>query len=151
MLLPLVIGQLGRIPLHAWASRRAGPLGAISNLLILLIIYLAAASAASTPGLGAILSRMAPVYLYLAVSAPLIVALAYGGARLVGLRREDAITAVFTGSQKTMAMGIPLITAYLAGQPEALGIAVLPIVFSHPWQLLVCGIARGMFLRTRRT
>jgi sodium/bile acid cotransporter 7 len=72
-------------------------------------------------------------------------------ARLVGLRREDVITAVFTGSQKTMAMGIPLITAYLAGQPEALGIAVLPIVFSHPWQLLVCGIARGMFLRTRRT
>lgn len=151
MLLPLVIGQLGRIPLRAWASRRAPLLGTVSNLLILLIIYLAAASAASTPGVGAILFRNAPVFLYLAVSAPLIVALAYGGARLAGLRREDAITAVFAGSQKTIAMGIPLIAAYLAGQPEVLGIAVLPIVFYHPWQLLVCGIARGMFLRTRRT
>jgi predicted Na+-dependent transporter len=69
------------------------------------------------------------------------------GARFAALRREDVITAVFAGSQKTIAMGIPLIVAYLAGQPEVLGIAVLPIVFYHPWQLLTCGIARGMLLR----
>lgn len=147
MLLPLAIGQLCRVPLRAWATRRAWLLGTVSNLLILLIIYVAAASAAATPGVGAILTRNAPVFLYLAVSAPLIVFLAYGGARLAALRREDAITAVFAGSQKTIAMGIPLIAAYLAGQPEVLGIAVLPIVFYHPWQLLTCGIARGMLLR----
>jgi sodium/bile acid cotransporter 7 len=149
MLLPLAVGQLARIPLRAWASRRSGLLAAISNLLILLLIYLAAASAGSTSGLGAILTRMAPVFLYLAASAPLIVALAYGGARIVGLKRADVITAVFTGSQKTMAMGIPLITACLAGRPDVLGIAVLPIVFYHPWQLLMCAVARGMFLSTR--
>jgi predicted Na+-dependent transporter len=81
-----------------------------------------------------------------AISAPLIVALAYGGACVAGLRREDVITGVFAGSEKTIAMGIPLIAACPAGQPEVLGIVVLPIVFSHPWQLLTCAIARGTFL-----
>jgi len=147
MLLPLAIGQIARIPLRAWAARRTGKFGILSNVLILLLIYLAAASAASAPRLGPTLARNGLLFLYLAVSAPLVVVLAWGGARLAGLGRRDVITAVFTGSQKTMDMGIPLITAYLSSRPDILAVAVLPIVFYHPVQLMVSGIARALFLR----
>lgn len=147
MLLPLALGQMARIPLRAWAARRTGIFGIISNILILLLIYFAAGSAASAPQLSSMLARNSLLFLYLAVSAPLVLLLAWLGARLAGLERRDVIAAVFTGSQKTMAMGIPLITAYLASRPDLLGIAVLPIVFYHPWQLMMSGVARGLFLR----
>jgi sodium/bile acid cotransporter 7 len=147
MLLPLAVGQIARIPLRAWAARRTGMFAILSNVLILILIYLAAASAASAPQLGPTLARNGPLFLYLVVSAPLIVFLAWGGARLARLGRRDVITAVFTGSQKTMAMGIPLITAYLSSRPDILAVAVLPIIFYHPVQLMVSGIARSLFLR----
>ena len=81
MLLPLAIGQLARIPLRAWAAARTGIFGIVSNILILFLIYFAAASAASAPQLASMLGRNALLFLYLAVSAPLVLLLAWlGGA-----------------------------------------------------------------------
>lgn len=111
MLLPLAVGQLARIPLRAWASRRSGLLAAISNLLILLLIYLAAAS------------------------APLIVALAYGGARIVGLKRADVITACLAGDVPQRA------PAHAPGltQHGAVCIIASPVEQEEQWQKAIAG------------
>ena len=52
-------------------------------------------------------------------------------------------TAVFVAPQKTLAMGVPLLSTYFAAQPEVLGIAMIPLLFYHPWQLLTAGVAKG--------
>jgi sodium/bile acid cotransporter 7 len=151
MLLPLAAGQLARIRLRASVARHSAALGAFNSALILVLIYFAAATAAANPGLGPTLAANWALFVYLAASAPIIAALAWCCARLAGLARRDAIEALFAGSQKTMAMGIPLLSAYLASRPDILGIAVLPLVFYHPVQLVVSGAARSLLGSRRRS
>jgi predicted Na+-dependent transporter len=55
----------------------------------------------------------------------------------------DTIAAVFVAPQKTIAMGIPLLTTYFAGDPQTLALAIVPLLFYHPWQLLVAGLLKG--------
>ena len=45
-------------------------------------------------------------------------------------------------------MGVPLLGIYFARNPEMLGLAVLPILFYHPFQLLVAGVIRGIVRKT---
>jgi sodium/bile acid cotransporter 7 len=83
--------------------------------------------------------------LYIAVSHLIILGLAAMAAHLIGLSREDRISVVFAAPQKTLAMGIPLLTTYFAGREELLGIAVIPLLFYHPFQLLVAGILKNVY------
>ena len=53
----------------------------------------------------------------------------------VGL--ADEITAVFCGSKKSLANGVPMAKILFAGNP-ALGLIVLPIMIYHQLQLIVC-------------
>jgi sodium/bile acid cotransporter 7 len=54
---------------------------------------------------------------------------------------EDRITAVFCGSKKTLASGVPMAQLIFAGHP-GLSFILLPILIYHPMQLLICGWLR---------
>jgi sodium/bile acid cotransporter 7 len=61
---------------------------------------------------------------------------------------EDEIVAVFCGSKKTLASGVPMARLLFGGDP-ALGVLVLPIMFYHQLQLFVCSLmARKYAART---
>ena len=120
-----------------------GRLGILSNVLILHIVFFAISKAASNPLFVQNLGRMHLPLLYLAFSQILMVFLAYGGARILRLDRESTITVLFAAPQKTMALGIPLLTTYFAQDPRLLGSALLPLLFYHPWQLLVAGFVKS--------
>jgi sodium/bile acid cotransporter 7 len=58
-------------------------------------------------------------------------------ARWFGFSKEDEIAAVFCGSKKSLANGMPMANVLLAGHP-GLGVLVLPMLIYHQMQLLVC-------------
>ena len=54
---------------------------------------------------------------------------------VLGLSARDKVAAVLMGSQKTMAFGLPLITALFAGSPDLVWLC-LPILLYHPMQIV---------------
>lgn len=60
-------------------------------------------------------------------------------ARWLGFDVEDEIVAVFCGSKKTLASGMPM-AKLLFGSSAAVGLMVLPIMFYHQMQLFVCTV-----------
>ena len=55
-------------------------------------------------------------------------------ARAAGLANRDAVSAVYMGSQKTLAFGLPLIKALFEGSPELVWFC-LPALMYHPMQI----------------
>ncbi|HAK44417.1 MAG TPA: hypothetical protein DCO79_00630 [Spirochaeta sp.] len=140
MLLPILFGQFLRRWFAAAAETNRKQLGVVSNIFILLILYLSFSKSAGEPSFVENLRSMVFPYLYLAGSFLILIAIASGGAAALGFSHGDRITVVFTAPQKTLAMGVPLLSTYFASDPELLGIALLPLIFYHPWQLFVSGI-----------
>ena len=64
--------------------------------------------------------------------------------RRLGFSTADRIAAVFCGSKKTLASGVPMARLMFAGQP-GLSLILLPIMIYHPLQLIVCGWIAGRF------
>ncbi|MBU2955861.1 bile acid:sodium symporter [Marinobacter sp. F3R08] len=61
---------------------------------------------------------------------------------------EDEIVAVFCGSKKTLASGVPMAKLLFAGNP-AMGVLVLPIMFYHQLQLFVCAVMAKRYAELR--
>ena len=144
VLVPFAAGQLLRVRLRDFAGRHKKGFSKISAAMILVIVFFAFGRSASNSILR--LSLVGPLA-YLAGSNVLLMVLAYLGARAVGLGGGDIASAVFTAPQKTLAMAVPLLTTYFAGQPDVLAAALLPCLFYHPWQLLTAAVARDLLLK----
>jgi sodium/bile acid cotransporter 7 len=56
--------------------------------------------------------------------------------RALGFSRSDEIVAVFCGSKKSLASGLPMATVLFAGQSA--GLIVLPLMLFHQIQLMAC-------------
>ncbi len=54
------------------------------------------------------------------------------------LNREDRIAAIFCGSKKTLASGVPMAQLIFRNDP-GLSLILLPIMIYHPLQLIICG------------
>ncbi len=140
MFLPIAAGQVVRRFCKESVSRVKRELSAASNLFILGILFLAFAKTAVSPDFAEGLAELALPFVYLALSHLALLALAHFGARFLGFGRADRMTALFTAPQKTLALGVPLLTTFFGSNAAVLGPALLPLVFYHPWQLLVAGV-----------
>ena len=70
-----------------------------------------------------------------------VLAMTSFGGKVLGFNREDRIAAVFCGSKKSLASGVPMAGVIFAGQ--SIGAIVLPLMLFHQIQLMVCAwIAR---------
>jgi len=69
----------------------------------------------------------------------IVLALTQWGSRLLGMPRGDRIAAVFCGSKKTLASGVPMAHLIFGANP-AIGLILLPIMIYHPLQLLAGGM-----------
>ena len=70
-------------------------------------------------------------------------------ARALKFELGDEIVAVFCGSKKTLASGMPM-AKLLFGSSAGLGMIVLPIMFYHQLQLLVCTIMARRYAQQGR-
>ncbi len=144
--LPLLLGHLGRRLARHWVLRQLSVLSIANNLAIVLIVFFSFARAASQDSFIDALKSSPLPFLFLALVQPLMLWLANIWARLLRQRRPERIALGFTASQKTIAMGVPLLSS-LFGDYADLGLVLFPLLLYHPWQLIVASFARLYYVR----
>jgi sodium/bile acid cotransporter 7 len=147
LLSPLVLGQLARPWLGAFAARHRTRLSLVDRATIVLLVYTSFCDSVK----AGIWSNYGLPPLYLALLACMLLlgamlTVVQLASRAIGLPVEDQITAVFCGSKKTLASGVPLARVIFGAHP-GLGMILLPIMIYHPLQLLVCGMLAGRWAR----
>ena len=140
LVLPLAIGQTVRPWLATWAKRNKAWIGVLDRLTILLLIY----TSFCDSFVFGVWTKHGPwaVVVTCAISVTLfflvLYMLGFASDRL-RLNREDRIAALFCGSKKSMATGVPM-AQLMFGTNPALGLILLPIMIYHPFQLIICGL-----------
>ncbi len=140
LLLPFVVGHLLRPWLAQWFAR----IKPITNVFDKAVIVLLVWSAFSDSVADGLWTRHGPLLLAEAVvgSALFLFPMLWFTrrvARALGFSVEDEIVAVFCGSKKTLASGMPM-AKLLFGGSAAMGVLVLPIMLYHQLQLFVCAV-----------
>ena len=140
LVLPLAVGQA----LHPWlghvAARHKAGINVVDRSTILLLVYTSfcdsfAQGIWSQHGAG-------QLWLVLAIAIALFVVVMFAvsvASRALQFSREDRIAAMFCGSKKTLASGVPMAKLIFGAHP-ALGMILLPIMIYHPLQLVICGV-----------
>lgn len=147
LLAPLLVGQLLRPLVGAVAQRHKSQIQHVDRATILLLIYTSfcdSFAAGIWRGRG-VLSLLSAALLCAALLATVMTATAWI-ARVARLPLEDRIVAIFCGSKKTLASGVPM-ARLMFGQHPGLSVILLPLMIYHPLQLLVCGWFAGRWGR----
>ena len=148
LLLPFALGHLCRPLIGDWAQRRKKLLQFTDRGTIVLAVY-SAFSAAVVAGIWhqvSAKSLVVMICLCLALLAFMIVLSIYV-ARRAGFSREDEISVVMAGTQKSLVTGVPM--ARVLFSPADVGAAILPVMMYHQAQLLACTwLARRYARRT---
>lgn len=145
--LPLAVGQILR---WRWrpgqvAGRR---LATAAQATLLTIICLTLARSLAQHGLPHSGILLGLVFACIALRLLLLV-LSWPMTLLLGRDHSERRAVLFTASEKTMALGVPLLSVALAGDPR-LGLLLLPLVVFHPLQLLIDGIVSDRLGRSGR-
>lgn len=139
LLVPLAIGQLARPWLAEWVGRHRKLVNRVDRGTILLLVYTSFCDSVvwgvwSGRGVGLVVATVAGclvLFWLLFLVTNLL-------GRACRFPLEDRITAVFCGSKKTLASGVPMAQLIFAGHP-GLSFILLPILIYHPLQLVICG------------
>jgi solute carrier family 10 (sodium/bile acid cotransporter), member 7 len=138
LVLPLLVGQAARPWLGAWAARHKSRINVVDRLTILLLVYTSfcdSVLAGVWQSGGAALAVAAVVCAALLLLA---LGLTWLCGNALGFNRADRIAALFCGSKKTLASGVPMARLIFGAHPQ-LAIVLLPIMIYHPLQLVVGG------------
>lgn len=147
LLLPFAAGQLFRPMIANFMDRHGKQLRQYDQLVIVVVVY-GAFSQSVVVGLW---SRLPPAALGVAVMLCLtllamVMAFTMLGARRLGFSRGDEIAAVFCGSKKSLASGLPLAQVLFAGA-SGFGMIVLPIMLYNQIQILVGALLARRYAR----
>jgi sodium/bile acid cotransporter 7 len=140
LVLPLALGQGLRPWFGAWAMRHKKRVGLIDRLAILVLVYTSFCDSFKQgvwSGNGP--WQLLGISAVCAVLFALVMLVTGAVARGLGFNREDRIVAMFCGSKKTLASGVPMAKLIFGAHP-GLGLILLPIMVYHPLQLIVCGV-----------
>lgn len=136
LLLPFVTGQLVQRWLRPWVLAHRGLATFMDRSAIAIAVYVAF-SAAVVAGIWSLLEGREIVILFAAVTS--LLALSFGGAWALGgllkLTRPDRITLLFSGAQKSIAVGAPLAATIFP--PAIAGMVLVPILVYHMAQLIL--------------
>lgn len=147
LLVPFVAGQIARPGLAGIMAKHERRIGQLDQGIILLIVY----TAFSQSVVDGLWSRLPPTsvaltaVLCLVLLTAVLVVTAFI-ARRFGFSRGDEIAAVFCGSKKSLASGLPLAKVLFAAAP-GFGMIVLPIMFYNQIQILVGAVLARHYAR----
>lgn len=139
-LLPFFVGMALRPGVKKWVDHHKPWIARISNAIIIFIVYSAFCDSVAeriwqTHGAGTTAILLLFVLLLFTGMSCLI----YYTCRLLGLNREDLITAYFCSVKKTLAMGVPL-AMLIFGTRNDIPLILLPLMFYHPLQIFINGV-----------
>jgi solute carrier family 10 (sodium/bile acid cotransporter), member 7 len=136
LLLPFIAGQIAQKWLRDWALRHKSITVQLDRSAIAIAVYVAL-SGAVVAGLWQTLSASHVLWLLLALS--ILLSVSFGGAwalgRMINYPRPEAITLLFAGAQKSVAVGAPM-AAILFPAAQA-GAILLPLIAFHVAQLVI--------------
>ncbi len=147
LILPLVLGQLARPWLADWSKRNKKRIHLLDRGTILFIIYTSfcdsiAQGTWSGHGLSTLgIALGGGLLLFCLVSLSLALA-----CRVFKFPLQDRVAAIFCGSKKTIASGVPM-ARLLFGSDPRLGLILLPLLIYHPMQLVICGVLANRWAR----
>jgi sodium/bile acid cotransporter 7 len=140
LVLPLVVGQCLRPWLGARAQAHKAKIGLVDRATILLLVY---TSFCDSFQQGVWTGHGVGQVILMSVVCTVLFAVVMGvtafASRAFGFSRADQIAAIFCGSKKTLASGVPMAKLIFGAHP-GIGLILLPIMIYHPLQLLVCGV-----------
>ncbi len=140
LVLPLAVGQACHPWLGAMAKRHKAKINLADRGTILLLVYTSFCDSFKQGVWGG--HGAGQIWLVggiaLALFAFVMTAMS-SSADALKFPREDKIAAIFCGSKKTLASGVPMAKLIFGAHP-ALGLILLPIMIYHPLQLVVCGL-----------
>lgn len=140
LLLPLVLGQVLRPWIGDWIVRHKRWVGLADRCTILLLVYTSFCDSVrqgvwSGQGMGIVVGIVVGgALLFFTVMASLSVV-----CRALHFPADDRIAAIFCGSKKTLASGVPMAQVLFGAHP-GLGLILLPLMIYHPLQLVICGV-----------
>lgn len=145
VLAPIVLGQILRPFVLRWIEAHIQAAKLLDRATILAIVANSFADSVAegvwaAHGLGTLL-------LIAAISVGLfwvVFALMWGLSRMVGFNREDHIAAIFCGSKKSLAAGVPMARIMFGGNP-ALGLIIAPVMLFHLLQLVMVSVMARRF------
>ena len=143
VLAPLFVGQLTQYWLPSvakWAKKHKPTLKKLQEHLLTFIVYVTFVKL--DVGVGAV-----DVVVMIVVQCLLLVAsmgVAWFMLGLLNFDKKLRVMGLFGCTHKTVAMGVPLITAIYEGGSQPLGLYLLPLLVWHPSQLVI-----GSFLAPR--
>ena len=136
LLLPFMLGQIVQRWLRPWVLAHRSLATFMDRTAIAIAVYVAF-SAAVVAGIWNLLDGR-EIAIVIGVCA-LMLALSFGGAwalgALLGLARADRITLLFSGAQKSIAVGAPLAATLFP--PAIAGMVLVPILVYHMAQLIL--------------
>lgn len=140
LILPLVLGQLSRPLIADWVKRHKTKVFLVDRGTILFIIYTSFCDSImrgvwSGQGVITVVAALAGGLLLFTIAFAAVTA-ACGALKFSD---EDRIAAVFCGSKKTIAAGVPMAQLIFGSDPR-IGLILLPLMIYHPMQLVICGV-----------
>lgn len=146
LLLPLAVGQLLRPLVGGWASRHGAAINVVDRLTILVLVYTSFCDSVQ----GGVWRQGLELLVIAALSCIFLLSSALAitwslGAKL-GFERGERIAALFCGSKKSLASGVPM-ARVIFGSAPSLALVLLPIMIYHPLQLVVGGWLASRFSR----
>ncbi|ENI4486954.1 bile acid:sodium symporter [Vibrio fluvialis] len=147
LLLPMIAGQIMRPYLVAWVDRHKAVVNKVDKYVILLIVYNAFCDSVvngiwSEFSVGLLATSIIVCTVILLVMVHLI----QWGARRTKFTLPDEVAAVFCGTKKTLAAGIPMAKVIFGADPS-LGMILLPIMLYHPIQIFYCAVLANRYAR----
>ena len=138
LLLPFIAGQLLRRWLAPVIAGHKPWISRLDRSVIVLIVY-AAFCNSTAAGVWSLYgpARLALIFVLVAALLAIMIVVTTLVSRRLGLSRDEEITVVICGSQKSLANGAPIAQVLFAASP-ALGAILLPLMLYHPLQLVVC-------------
>ena len=139
LVLPLAIGQACRPWLGAWVGRHKAGISLVDRGTILLLVYTSFCDSFKEGVWSRVTTQQLWLMLGIALGLfALVMTLIAITSNALDFSREDRIAAMFCGSKKTLASGVPMAKLIFGAHP-ALGLILLPIMIYHPLQLVICG------------
>jgi sodium/bile acid cotransporter 7 len=140
LVLPLALGQVLRPVIGKWAMQHKKRISLVDRLTILLLVYTSFCdSFKQGVWSGNSSGQLLLLTFVCVVLFALVMLVTSSVSRALGFNREDRIAAMFCGSKKTLASGVPM-AKLIFGTHPGIGLILLPIMIYHPLQLVVCGV-----------
>lgn len=145
LLLPMCLGQLSRALLAPLVERHKGLTNKVDKWVIIMIVL----NAFSDSVIERIWGGFSFMLLLSCAAICLVVLLAISyllqfSAKKLGFSHEDEVAAVFCGTKKKLAAGIPMAKVIFGANPN-LGMILLPIMLYHPIQLFYCAMLANRY------